>query len=650
LSITSLQSDDEHERTAEFARGYFGPGAVPPFSFRYDGASSAALLPGWDFREESLDSGGLAVREFVYTEPGTGLEVRCRCEFFADFPAVEWVVYCANLGSEDSLILEDLQGLDVTLTRSDTAEFILHRAEGSYGQGDMSEFAPIDQLMPPSSRVRMTPVMGYSAHIDAFPYFNVEAPGEGVVVGIGWSGQWAAELVRDESNAMTVRAGMQRTRLRLRPGERIRTPRILMLFWNGEDRMRGQNMLRRFLLLNRTPQQGGAPVTMPLACSGSGLYSVANEATEQNQVETARRFVDAGLGPEYFWLDAGWFNGYWPNGVGNFTARRDGFPNGVRPLSDAVKQMGMRFILWLEPERAYKGTQVDIEHPEFLLKISGTPNRLFNFGNPDARKWVTDQISAIIERDGIDMYREDYNINPLRFWREADEPDREGITEIRWVEGLYSFWDELAERHSGLLIDNCASGGRSLDLERVMRSVALWRTDYGFYPGAPGPQCHTHGLNFWLPCSATGSAAVNEYDFRSAMSSGLLIGWHLDEPGVDLDEARRLISEFKLARPYFYGDYYPLTPHNIRDDAWIAYQFHRDDLSSGIFLAFRRINNLEPMVCLKLQGLAADTRYEITYLNEDETITLTGAELAAGLEVTRDRSPISVLARYQQVS
>ena len=81
---------------------------------------------------------------------------------------------------------------------------------------------------------------------------------------------------------------------------------------------------------------------------------------------------------------------------------------------------------------------------------------------------------------------------------------------------------------------------------------------------------------------------MNEYDFRSAMSSGLLIGWHLDEPGVDLDEARRLISEFKLARPYFYGDYYPLTPHNIRDDAWIAYQFHRDDLSSGIFLAFRR--------------------------------------------------------------
>jgi len=43
---------------------------------------------------------------------------------------------------------------------------------------------------------------------------------------------------------------------------------------------------------------------------------------------------------------------------------------------------------------------------------------------------------------------------------DRDTPDRQGMTEIRYVEGLYEMWDELRAKHPGLLIDNCASGGR----------------------------------------------------------------------------------------------------------------------------------------------------------------------------------------------
>ena len=61
---------------------------------------------------------------------------------------------------------------------------------------------------------------------------------------------------------------------------------------------------------------------------------------------------------------------------------------------------------------------------------------------------------------------------PLDFWRGNDPPDRQGMTEIRYIEGLYALWDEPRGRHPGLLIDDCASGGRRIDLEMISRSVA----------------------------------------------------------------------------------------------------------------------------------------------------------------------------------
>ena len=74
-------------------------------------------------------------------------------------------------------------------------------------------------------------------------------------------------------------------------------------------------------------------------------------------------------------------------------------------------------------------------------------------------------IGDFLEENGIDYYRQDFNIEPEGFWAANDEPGRQGICEIRYIEGLYSFWEYLLNRFPGLLVDNCASGGRRIDLE-----------------------------------------------------------------------------------------------------------------------------------------------------------------------------------------
>ncbi len=130
------------------------------------------------------------------------------------------------------------------------------------------------------------------------------------------------------------------------------------------------------------------------------------------------------------------------------------------------------------------------------------------------------------------------------------------------------------------------------------------------------------------------------------MDSALVLGWNLYLPDFPVERARELVAEYKRLRPFFYGDYYPLTAHSTADDVWMAYQFHREDLKEGMFLAFRRPESRCPSVRLRLGGLRPQAEYELDL--DGERLTLTGAELAGGLEVTLPECPGSLLATYRQ--
>ncbi|MEM4740185.1 MAG: alpha-galactosidase [Zestosphaera sp.] len=645
----------------------FAQGVVPPFSFTYDGKHSSQLLPKWKFAHEQKRLDNVStVHIFTWSDPETKLEVRCECTLFSDFPAVEWVLkfkFPEGAG-EKSPLLEDVKALDLKFVGKTGASFVLHRSLGSNAQ--RNDFAPVHEELNPKSEIKLAPVGGRSSNTTSLPFFNIEAFREGgIIVAIGWSGQWAASFAH-EGDGIKICAGMELVRLRLYGGEQIRTPRILLLFWRGDDFLVGQNLFRKFILAHRSPKRNGQPVTLPLSCSSCGPPDEANQATEQNQIEFASEFVRYGV--EYFWLDAGWFEGRWPNGVGNWFPRKDGFPNELRPLSDALKRMGFKgLILWFEPERVFQGTWIDREHPDWVLRLPNNPNGLLNLGNEEARKWLTEHISKMIEREGISVYRQDFNIDPLPFWRAADPPDRQGITEIRHIEGLYEFWDELLRRHPNLLIDNCASGGRRIDLETVSRSVVLWRSDY-FYFEPVGQQCHTYGISLWLPTTATGSGFPMAYSLRSAMNNGvgLWVPWSPKAPheiysryvpwanweagkAIDVDFAKALVEEFKRVRHFFFGDFYPLTPYSTDDDVWMAYQFHRADLNAGVALAFRRSKCQQPSLRLKLHGLSESGVYEVEISDEQlnrKTLTLTGRQLADGIEVSSETAPSSVLVIY----
>ena len=223
------------------------------------------------------------------------------------------------------------------------------------------------------------------------------------------------------------------------------------------------------------------------------------------------------------------------------------------------------------------------------------------------------------------------------------------MTEVKYIMGLYDYWDYLLNRFPTLLIDNCASGGRRLDYETMLRSAPMWRTDYNY--GEPvGYQCHTYGLEFYLPQHATGSYHVNPFDSRSSLGSAVVFNWKLTQAGESFTDMKCTLQEFQEVRPYFYEDFYPLSGIGdlTGDDIWLAYQLHRPSDDTGYIVAFRRAQCEADTYDVRLSGLNPSATYHIYNKDKDETKEYTGRQLSEGQTLLLEHPRSSLLLRYER--
>jgi alpha-galactosidase len=625
-----------------------GDGQTPalPFSFRYGGQPAADLLKSWkyDRATKKLDE-QRTEHTLTWSDPGSGLSLRCVAIEYNDFPTVEWTLFFKNTGSVDSPILEDIQALDLRLARGEKGEFTLHHNVGS--PCAPNDYQPLVTSLGPKAARRVAAAGGRPTNSD-MSYFNLEWAGQGLIVVVGWPGQWAAQFTRDGGRGIHIRAGQELTHFKLHPGEQVRTPLIVLQFWQG-DWIRSQNIWRRWMLAHNVPKPGGRlPEPELFACS-SHFHAEMTQANEQNQIEWTERFLEEKIKIGHRWMDAGWYvnQSGWPN-TGTWEVDTNRFPHGLRAISDHAHAHGIKTIVWFEPERVTPGTWLTENHPEWIL--GGKNGGLLNLGNLAARAWLTDHVDRLMTEQGIDLYRQDFNMDPLALWCGNDTDDRQGITEIHHVEGYLAYWDELLRRHPDMFIDSCASGGRRNDLETMRRAIPLWRTDYRCEP--VGTQCHTYGISFWIPLSGTGAADVDRYIFRSNMAPFSNCLWDIRDRKLDYDLMRRLAGEFARIAHYWLGDYHPLTAFTTDRDAWMAWQFDVPETGEGMVQVFRRAESAYTGAQLKLQGLDPTARYALTDLDSpDRPATHLGRELAEqGLTVNITNKPGAVVVIYKKLN
>jgi len=205
--------------------------------------------------------------------------------------------------------------------------------------------------------------------------------------------------------------------------------------------------------------------------------------------EKLRREVDiaAELGLEVFYVDAGWYEGSpqladFSYGLGTWRENREKFPSGFAAFSDYVHSKGMKFSLWVEPERVdvrYVGPETEIPlewlayyDPNEVLPEGAARTAQICFGNRAAREWTKTWLARLIR---------DYNVDWLKWdsngWASCNPPGEPGEGDLAHVRGLYEIFDYLRAEFPRVIVENCASGGHRMDYGLIRRTDIAWLSD-----------------------------------------------------------------------------------------------------------------------------------------------------------------------------
>jgi alpha-galactosidase len=653
-----LASDAEHAFSEAFAKQCFGVGNNStgakdflsnelPFSFELGNQSSRDFMKGWAFSNRDSALNDRIIHHCRWTKPDGSFEVKAKLTEFKNHSAVEWKLWFKNTGKDNSPVVHNVKTLDMLLrSKNAPGTVFLNCNKGS--SWSIYDYMPVRQMIEPKQPYHMESNGGRCSR-EFLPFWNLDCEGYGFVTALGWTGDWKANFSLPEWGKTAMSAGMLHLETYLKPGEEIGGPSVCVLYWEGKDAQRGNNLFRRYMNDLIVPKWNGKAPSISAVMGGA--YSLEG-VNEDNQKRAVREV--AGTGAEVYWIDAGWYgngtNGSWWTGRGNWYEEKTKFPSGMRAISDEIHKNRMKFMLWFEPEWVFRGTEIAVQHPEFIIWNKNEETGMFNLGDPEGLKYITDLISKKLIDWDVDIFRTDYNVDPAPYWQLADEPGRRGITEMRYIESLYKFWDGLKAQKPDILIDNCASGGRRIDYETCKRSIPMWRSD--FYCGVRedlwvGSQNESYGLNMYLPFNSNGYGITGDkYKDRSIANGNVAVGlfgnhkdgspvlFYLDmkdDPHTPIDIPKeRIKSFFGDLKQYNYlmsADYYPLTEFSLSDKVWMVLQYDSPEKGEGCVLCFRRPNAPYSNAEFCLQAVDLKATYKLKYLDSGKESVVKGKQL-----------------------
>ncbi len=629
-------------------------------AFSYGGEP---FLFGRPVRTELVgDTARAATWRLVYTTRDGKLELHDTWIFYKRFPAAEVrpeLVCRADGGTE---IIDDFQSLD---WRVATAGATVRALRGTVCTAN--DFTPADCTLAAAGAHEAVFDVAEARSSSAFmPWFGIDlADGTGCEIGIGWTGGWTARFTL-EGGTLRLRAGLRRTHFRLLKGESLRQPSLLFFRREGMGVSAVRTALHRFMREEKLPRDRQGRLIEPLLPLTAG----GGNKPDKMMLDIIDWSAKNAMPFNTFWVDAAWYGppqvidpypncgSTWWRYVGNWTFNTAIHPDGnLLKVSEAARAHGMKFLLWMEPERAMDDQPFAKDHPAWMLPAdwqkTANPEKpqplLVNLGDAACRTGLVELVSGLVRSNKLDVFRQDFNLGPAPYWNGNDAPDRVGVTEAKHITGLYAFWDELRRRFPDLLIENCASGARRLDFEMVSRSHSYCRTDFAIGHKNSLDQIfnvqnitlNTLAYQPFQGSETTPAAMFDDYGFFSAVCAGSVFTPSDWDGGI----VRRAFSDREMCwlkkvfaaaarmREGFMGDFYPQTPPaSLARDVWVAYQLHRPDRNAGFAIAFRRPACREATFAFALEGLQPTARYRVTRYDGDTT-TLTGAELAA-LKVT----------------
>ena len=345
------------------------------------------------------------------------------------------------------------------------------------------------------------------------------------------------------------------------------------------------------------------------------------EATEfkvncDEQIKLAKKAKDIGV--ELFVVDDGWFGerDSINNGLGDWYVNRKKFPNDLNPLIEEVKNNGMKFGIWLEPEMVNPLSQLYKEHPDWIYHFENRPTDtsrgqyVLNITKEEVKEFVFNTLDELLSKYDIDYIKWDAN-RPI---------SQSGVDKSIWynhIMALYDIVNRLKVKHEDVLFEACASGGGRIDYGILGIFDDFWTSDntdaldrltvqesYSYiYP--------IKAMRAWVtdcPNFLSNRNIPLRFRYHSAMMGTLGIGSNIlkfnDE---EIEMSKKLIEEYKEIRDVIQeGDFYRLE--NTSKNKYHLYQYKKEDRTILFaFLPQSEIGHRGTLV--KLRGLEEDTMY-----------------------------------------
>jgi alpha-galactosidase len=460
-----------------------------------------------------------------------------------------------------------------------------------------------------------------------------------------WSGAWQMAVGRS-GDRVTIRTEYQNVSRSLTSARPFEFPHAFFGFTVRSIQSESA-ALQQFLVQG---VRHGRPF-QPLVTYNT-WYAYGTQLSQSDVVDEMLRA--SAIGVELFVVDAGWYagagaGGRWDftSGLGSWTVDPDRFPDGLGALSQQAHELGMKFGIWVEPERMALGLGglPGLADESWLATENGMYGADGNsaqicFGTAAARQWVLDKLSALIDGAQPDYLKWDNN-----YWVNCNRDGHDhgpGDGPFSHVEGLYGVLGSLRQRYPDLLIENVSGGGNRLDYGMAAFTDAAWMDDRtapstvvrhnleglmtAFPPG--------YLLSFLIdnPAEPMQVGAQMPQFTRSRMPGVLGLAYHRSLMNGDLstqmaDEIRNYKSvrdTIGRASGTLLGPQVPAADE--APDGWDVVQEVADDRRTALIFAFKA-NDDDGRLRVRAQNLSPDVMYEATSMDIGSLGRASGTDL-----------------------
>ena len=326
-----------------------------------------------------------------------------------------------------------------------------------------------------------------------------EQTGEVWGIHLGWSGNHRIQVAVKSNGKRFIQAEALYSagEISLAQGETLTTP-WLYATYSDEGLNKMSHHFHQFLRNNiiTFPQNKARPVHLN---TWEGIFFDHNPDYIMKMASKA-----AQMGVERFIIDDGWFgkrdDDY--QGLGDWYLDERKYPNGLEPVIEHVKNLGMEFGIWVEPEMINKNSDLYRAHPDWLLELSGYQQPegrhqyLLDLQNPAVFDYLLERLIWLLGSYDIDYIKWDMN-------REIVQAGHNGNPAIvGQTKALYRLLDILREKFPNVEIESCSSGGGRIDYEILKRTQRFWTSDSN---DALDRQIIQRGMSYFFPPEVMGA-------------------------------------------------------------------------------------------------------------------------------------------------